>query len=100
MTWKNILIIALVLVVLYFIWYNSNRTCYYLPKDHNPEKFGKFYWFALHDIVNRIPCPGCRQEAVPMLSFMHDLVNFKIEKPLFDKENFYKHVEEICKLKK
>lgn len=98
--WKNILIASLVLVVLFFIWRSISRTGYYLPKDHNPNVFGPKYWFALHDIVDRIPCPSCREEAIPLMSFVHDFVNQKLKKPLYNPTNFYKHVSEISKLNK
>lgn len=70
-----------------------------LPNDHNPNVFGPKYWEAYHKITENIPCPGCRSKAVPFVSFFHDFVNNDKKKPIYDKENFQKHIDMICKLK-
>jgi len=71
-----------------------------LPKDSDPTVFGPKYWDALHTIVERIPCPACQMKAVPFMSFFHDVVNKNTGKPLFDKENYNQHIDNICKLPK
>jgi len=71
-----------------------------LPRDSDPTVFGPRYWETLHKLVDRIPCPACRNKAVPFMSFFHDVVNKKTEKPLFDPKNYNEHIEFISKLPK
>lgn len=71
-----------------------------LPTNSDPAVFGPKYWETFHKLADRIPCPSCRAKAVPFMSFFHDIVNLKTEKPLYDKENFNKHIEAICNLPK
>lgn len=97
--WKGITIIVLVVILAILIYRYHYSSCFYLPDNSDPKVFGPSYWKALHSIVDRIPCPGCRSDAVPLMSFMHDIVNKKLDKPLWDEANFNTHVNQICKLK-
>lgn len=71
-----------------------------LPRDHNPMVFGPKYWEAYHRLTERIPCPDCRIKAVPFIKFFHDVVNQELKKPIFDPDNFNKHIDLISKLQK
>lgn len=86
------------LLVLGFLKF-SNRVCYQLPKNMDADVFGKFYWNALHDTVERIPCSICQTEAVSFMSFFHDVVNNKLGKKLYDENNFNKWLERLSELK-
>lgn len=79
---------------------NNDLITLSLPNNPVPTVFGPKYWEAYHKLSERIPCPGCRSEAVPFISFFHDVVNQKKGKPIFNKENFNKHIDMISKLKK
>lgn len=67
-----------------------------LPNSIDAEIFGPEYWRAFHTLSEMIPCSICRNDAVPMFRFVHDVVNKKLKKPLFDKENYDKWVERVC----
>lgn len=94
--WLLILVVALILVALYL---KSKQTCYSLPTTKDPDKFGPSWWFAFHDLASKVPCPSCREEAVSFMSFFHDVINQKLKKPLYNKENFDMWVTKICTLK-
>ena len=100
-TSKNILLFAAIIavVVLLYLYVNkksSNGTdCYDLPKDVNPDVFGPKYWYALHDITHKIPCPGCRGFAEKFMVFFHDVVNKKLGKDLYDRDNYNRMMLEL-----
>lgn len=71
-----------------------------LPRSIEADIFGPKYWEAFHTLTNRIPCSICRDKAVPFMSFFHDVVNQSTGKPIFNKENYNKHIDLICKLPK
>lgn len=71
-----------------------------LPRSIETTVFGPKYWEAFHRLTARIPCSECRNKAVPFMIFFHDLVNRGTKKPIFDKENFNKHLEGISKMEK
>lgn len=79
---------------------NSDLTCYDLPNNSEKEVFGPKYWYALHSIANKIPCPSCREDGVKLMRFAHDLVNLKTAKNLYDPLNFEYHVNLIQQIKK
>lgn len=72
---------------------------YRLPNSVDTEIFGPYYWGALHNVVDNIPCSICRNDAKPMMVFMHDLVNYKLDKPIFNPENFDKWAAYVCNIK-
>lgn len=71
-----------------------------LPRNPSPLVFGPKYWKAFHTITERIPCPACRNKAVPFMKFFHDVVNKETGKEIFDKDNFNKHIDHISKMPK
>lgn len=71
-----------------------------LPRSTNPQVFGPKYWSAFHALAAMVPCPDCRQDAIPLEVFKHDIVNRKLGKPLFDPANWKKQVEFINNLDK
>lgn len=96
-TLKNILLIGLGIAVIILLLYISKlkkqepeMVSYRLPDNVDPKIFGPQYWFALHDIMSRIPCSLCRGDAEQMMVFLHDLTNIKTGKNLFAPENFSK----------
>ena len=77
----------------------SEKICYELPVTPETKVFGPKYWEAFHDLANRIPCGNCRQAGSSFMVFFHDLVNMKLGKPIYNKENFDGWVEKIKNLK-
>lgn len=71
-----------------------------LPNSKDTAIFGPKYWKALHTITAKIPCSICRDKAVPFMNFFHDVVNHHTDKPIFDKENYNTHIDNISKLPK
>lgn len=93
-------IIFLVIGILLTAWYfKTQRVCYDLPKHGSPDYWGPKYWKALHSTVEKIPCSLCREEAIEMISFIHDRVNLKLEKKLNDEKNFSKWLDKIAEIK-
>lgn len=72
---------------------------YRLPTDMDTEVFGPHYWAALHNLVENIPCSICRNDAIGLMRGMHDVVNVKLDKPVYDKENFDKFLAHVCEIK-
>jgi len=56
---------------------------------------GKRIWKKRMDITKTIECESCREEGINLEKFSHDIVNAKLGKPIFDKKNFKKHVQQI-----
>lgn len=52
------------------------------------EAEGASWWQTLEQTVQGITCSGCKQEALSLISAMHDLVNWRLGKSLHDNENF------------
>lgn len=71
---------------------------YELPKSVNPDIFGSPFWFALHDIVDKIPCSDCKPEAVDFIRFYHDFKNYELGKKIKYKKNFIFWIKKISKL--
>lgn len=53
-----------------------------------PDVCGSAWWGALHGVVSAINCSHCRGEAEKLMSALHDYVNWKLGKPLFNRRNF------------
>lgn len=68
-----------------------------LPNSIDTEVFGSKYWEAFHTLADMIPCSLCREDAVKMMVFVHDIVNKKIGHPVFDKQNYDKWIKKLCK---
>lgn len=56
---------------------------------------GKKEWDKIHKAVEEIGCETCKEEGKGLMKFAHDVVNAKLGKPLFDKDNFKKHAAQI-----
>jgi hypothetical protein len=52
---------------------------------------GPSWWGALHGVVDSISCESCRDHGQDLMSAMHDFVNIKLGKELYDPVNF-RHV--------
>ncbi len=59
-----------------------------------PQVCGAGWWGALEGVVGSITCESCRTDAVKMLSAMHDLVNVRLGKGLYDPSNFSEVVQQ------
>lgn len=66
----------------------EKRLVYDLPSEGSPDVWGKYYWDAFNDLAHNIPCGECAEETKTFLSFYHDYVNKKLEKPVFDEQNY------------
>ena len=51
------------------------------------EVCGSSWWKAFEGIVAAINCSHCREGAEALLMAMHDVVNYKLEKAIFNQEN-------------
>lgn len=102
MLWTTIFL----LVLLIFCYLNQQGyflkgekiVSYKLPTSTSPDTFGPKYWGAIHNLVGNVPCPSCREKGKSLFIFAHDVVNHKLQKPIFDKENFTHWQEYICKV--
>lgn len=72
---------------------------YEIPNSTEAEIFGPATWGALHDLVSKIPCSLCRDEAVSFMQFFHDLKNVALGKKVMYKENYILWINKISKLK-
>lgn len=52
-------------------------------------------WKEWHSDAKNIPCSICRDEAVILISGIHDLVNIKTDKPVYDEPKLLKFFEII-----
>lgn len=71
-----------------------------LPRHGGPDIFGPQYWKVNHYLANLIPCSICKNDAVPLEIFKHDIVNLKLDKKVFDKENWKTMVAAVNELNK
>lgn len=72
---------------------------YRLPTSMDTDVFGPKYWSAIHSMAKEVPCSICRNEWESFTSFGHDFVNFKLDKPLWNEENFSKWLTKLCDIK-
>lgn len=56
---------------------------------------GKQVWEKLHKLHKDIDCEECSDHAKRLFSFIHDLVNAGLGKPLHDEKNFNSIYSEI-----
>ena len=56
---------------------------------------GKMIWQKLEKTVKEIDCDTCRDHALELISFWHDLVNMGLGKPAFNEKNFNKIYNQI-----
>jgi len=55
---------------------------------------GASWWASLEGIAQAIynkGCSVCGADAINLINFLHDMVNVKLDKPVFDKDNFKKY---------
>lgn len=71
-------------------------------KLRNSNNWGPDWWKAKEFLNANLPCSLCSDEAVPLGSFEHDIVNGMIEKPIFpfDRANWKLWVNKINELDK
>lgn len=69
---------------------NNDIITFKLPNSVEADIFGPKYWEAYNFLDNNIPCSICRDKAIPLGTFRHDIVNGMIENKIFpfDKENW------------
>jgi len=72
---------------------------FHLPTTHDPATFGPVYWNAFHTLAQDVPCPACQQFAVKFMTFFHDTVNLKTDKPLHDEANFNTFTDMFAQIK-
>lgn len=92
--WIVILVLAFIFVAIYL--YNNKILIFSLPRSKDKDVFGPPYWKSFETIAHNIPCPPCRQHGEQLVSFMHDVVNLKLGKPIYNKENFSRWKKYIC----
>lgn len=69
-----------------------------LPNSKDTGVFGPRQWEARHFLDQLIPCSACREHAIPLGVFVHDIVNLSTGKQLFNKENWKEHVRLVNEL--
>lgn len=79
---------------------NNDLVLLKLSNTGNADVFGPQYWEAFHKLANMIPCSICRNDAIPLEIFKHDIVNLSLGKKVFDKENWKKLVTKVNELDK
>lgn len=56
---------------------------------------GKKIWQELESTVKKIDCESCRNHAIELISFLHDLVNAGLGKKVYNEKNFNKIYSQI-----
>ena len=46
------------------------------------EVVGPYAWGIIHHAAESFPCPPCAEEGTSLMRFAHDLVNYKLGKPV------------------
>lgn len=54
---------------------------------------GSKIWEERKKINSKIECESCKEEAGNLETFTHDIVNARLGKKVFDKNNFHKFVD-------
>lgn len=78
----------------------TKKFVYEIPQSVDGNEFGPPTWGALHELVENIPCGGCKEEAVSFMNFWHDLKNWELRKPVMHKKNFVYWINRISSLKR
>lgn len=81
---------------------NYNILTFRIPNSMNMEISGPPIWEAKKALNEIIPCSICKNKAIPLGIFEHDIVNGITEKPIFpfDKPNWKLWVSKINELDK
>lgn len=96
-----LIVLAIIVVIVFIYSYNKSKNstntganadtekvCFDLPTSSDPSTFGPKYWAAFHTLAKDIPCAGCRGFAEKFVVYMHDIVNKKLGKKIYDQANF------------
>ena len=51
------------------------------------EVAGPYAWGIIHHAAESFPCPPCAEEGASLMRFAHDLVNYKLDKPVMYPED-------------
>lgn len=78
----------------------TKKFTYEIPQSVDGAIFGPPTWFALHELVENIPCGDCKEEAVSFMRFWHDLKNWEKGKKIEYKKNFVYWINRISSLKR
>ncbi|MCI0440768.1 MAG: hypothetical protein L0177_16805, partial [Chloroflexi bacterium] len=62
------------------------------------EIVGPYTWGLLHFAVESFPCPACAEDGKKLIRAIHDLVNWRLEKPMRYPANFRKIAEEFARV--
>lgn len=92
--WVIILVLFLIFVAIFL--YKNKIIVFALPRSKDKDVFGPKYWKAFAKIADEIPCPPCRAHGKELISFMHDVVNLKLGKPIFNPQNFENWKQLVC----
>jgi len=67
--------------------------------DHTDmaQTCGPFWWGAMEGVAAAVNCPPCRSQAQAMVSAMHDLVNLKLGKPVYNSQVFQQVAQEYSR---
>lgn len=65
------------------------------PLLFNTGYDGSKVWSELHRIVENIPCGSCSVEGQSLLNAMHDIINLRLGKPIYDLKNMKFFMEEL-----
>ena len=53
-------------------------------KNGSKAEWGPCIWGELHEVAGKIPCSECKPFGVRAMRAVHDMVNVKLGKPVFD----------------
>ncbi len=81
---------------------NYNLLTFRIPNSLDMDISGPAIWEAKKALNESIPCSICRNKAIPLGSFEHDIVNGMIDKKIFpfDKANWKLWVNKVNELDK
>lgn len=69
--------------------------CIQALKSGGKEDWGPCIWGELHEVADKIPCDECKGFGVRAIRAVHDMVNVKLGKPLFDREGFLRFARDV-----
>lgn len=69
--------------------------CIQALKTGSKADWGPCIWGELHEVADRIPCDECKGFGVRAIRAVHDMVNVKLGKPLFDPKGFLLFAEQV-----
>lgn len=57
---------------------------------HTFEQLGRKAWAQIHGACNILQCSICKNECITLTSGIHDVVNIKLGKPIFNRNQLMK----------